>query len=110
MLTYLTSTSAASINELFILATRPDETDIDDIDESDIDSPFIKGGETVELQRPISTLVTDIDTVKEMKDLPPPLLPTTVCFTILYLLISLYFISKWRELYYKPLSTLSKPY
>lgn len=58
------------------LLTNPDETDIDDIDESDIDSPMIRGGETIERKRPLSTLVTDIDAVKDFTNLPPPLVPT----------------------------------
>jgi len=63
--------------ELFTLG--PDETDIDDIQESDVDSPVtqVGGGEIRELQQPLSTLVTDLDAVRDMKDLPPPLLPTT---------------------------------
>ena len=54
--------------------TGPEETDIDDVDGSDMDSPMISA-ETVELQRPVSTLVTDLDAVRDMKDLPPPLIP-----------------------------------
>lgn len=51
----------------------PDETDIDEVEESDIDSPM-KGPEIVQLQRPVSTLVTDLDSVRDLKDLPPPLI------------------------------------
>ena len=54
----------------------PDETDIDDVQESDID-PALVTGETRELQRPVSTLVTDLDAVRDFAELPPPLIPTT---------------------------------
>ena len=55
----------------------PDETDIDDVCESDIDGEAIRG-ETIELTRPGSTLVTDIDAVRDLKNLPPPLVPGVV--------------------------------
>lgn len=34
----------------------------------------MKGPEIVQLQRPVSTLVTDLDSVRDLKDLPPPLI------------------------------------
>lgn len=74
-----TNTSSAKTVEPHIADNdekSPDETDIDDVQESDIDSPKVKG-ETRELQQPLSTLVTDLDSVRDSKDLPPPLIPTT---------------------------------
>lgn len=79
-----------------MLCTGLDETDIDDVQESDIDTSMVV--ETKENKRPISLFVTDLDSVREdLKELPPPLLPTTTTHGVVCLVFSTFVFFSRRE-------------